>query len=389
MSVTIDFLYKGAGVKELKLQSGKEGLNNIVFDVHMVETVEMAEFLKGGEMVFTIGIGIKNDEDLLTLIKKYIEKKSSGVVISIGMYVKKISQEILDYCNDNKLPLFTIPWKISTPHLMKNFTYKIIESERTADEISNWIKNAIKFPKKHESYVPNLDKAGLKEEWNYQVGIIKVNIEDKYSFNIDESMLGFVRHIQNIINDSRKILFTTYIGIELIILFYNDDEKEVYEVSQKIYKGLKKQFSKYAFSLGIGKVINGLERIHESYEDASNILKINKLIGKDRTNISSSEINIYKLLVTVENRHYFNEFYDDTIGDLEKYDLLNNTDYMHTLKSYFENNCNIKELAASLYVHRNTINYKISKIEQILNCDISNIHDRCQLYLGLMIKNIK
>ena len=283
MSVTIDFLYKGAGVKELKLQSGKEGLNNIVFDVHMVETVEMAEFLKGGEMVFTIGIGIKNDEDLLTLIKKYIEKNSSGVVISIGMYVKKISQEILDYCNDNKLPLFTIPWKISTPHLMKNFTYKIIESERTADEISNWIKNAIKFPKKHESYVPNLDKAGLKEEWNYQVGIIKVNIEDKYSFNIDESMLGFVRHIQNIINDSRKILFTTYIGIELIILFYNDDEKEVYEVSQKIYKGLKKQFSKYAFSLGIGKVINGLERIHESYEDASNILKINKLIGKDRT----------------------------------------------------------------------------------------------------------
>ena len=51
MSVIIDFLYKDAGIKELKLQSGKEGLNNIVFDVHMVETVEMAEFLKGGEMV--------------------------------------------------------------------------------------------------------------------------------------------------------------------------------------------------------------------------------------------------------------------------------------------------------------------------------------------------
>lgn len=389
MSVTIDFLYENAGMKELKLLAGIEGLKNEVFDVHMVETIEMTDFLKGGEIVFTIGIGIRSDDDLLRLIKKYIEKKSCGVVISIGMYVKKISHDVLDYCSYHKFPLFTIPWKISIPHLMKSFTYKIIESERTSDEISKWIKNAIRFPRQHKSYLFNLDKVGLKEDWKYQVAIIEVDFEDKYAFNIEESVLGFVRHIQNIINDSRRIFFTIYIGQKLVILFYNDNEKEVYEVSQKIYKSLKKQFSKYLFNLGIGKLINGLEHIHESYEDANNILKINKLIGREEGYISPSELNIYKLLVAVENKHYFKDFYEDTLGDLEKYDLINNTDYMYTLKCYFENNCNIKELASMLYVHRNTINYKISKIEQILKCDISNIHDRAQLYLGFMIKNIK
>lgn len=389
MSVTIDFLYESSDMKELKLVGGEDGIKNIVCDVHMVETIEMTEFLKGGEMVFTIGIGIRNDDDLFILIKKYIEKMVSGVVISIGMYVKKISQEVLNYCNHNKLPVFTIPWKISIPHLMKSFTYKIIESERTSYEISNWIKNALQFPKQYKYYIPNLDKVGLKEDWNYQIIIIEVDAEDKYTFNIEECMPEFVRYIANIINDSKRMLFTIYIGKKLIILFYNNNEKEAYEVSQRIYKGLKKKFSKYFFNLGIGKVINGLERVFQSYEDANNILKINKLIGKEKNNISPSELNIYKLLIAVENKHYFNDFYEDTLGDLERYDLLNNTDYIHTLKCYFENNCNIKELAAQLYVHRNTINYKISKIEQILKCDISNVHDRIQLYLGFIIRNIK
>lgn len=389
MSVTIDFLYKSSGIKELKLQSGEAGLKNIVFDVHMVETMEMAEFLKGREMIFTIGIGIRNDKDLLKLIEKYVEKNASGIVISVGMYVKKISKEILDYCDKNKLPIFTIPWKVSTPHLMRNFTYKIIESERSSDEISKFIKSSIKFPNRLDSYIPHLDRAGLKQDWKYEVSIIEVNINDKHGFDIEECMIEFVRHIQKVISDLNRIFFTVYIGEKLILLFYNNDENRVYEVSLQIYKSLRKQFSQYIFNLGVGKAINGLKNICESYEDASNILKINKLLGKEKANISPSQINIYKLFVAVENKQYFKEFYKDTLGDLEEYDLVNNTDYMHMLKSYFENNCNIKELASSLHVHRNTINYKISKIEQILNCDISNINDRVQLYLGFLIKNIK
>lgn len=389
MSVTVDFLYKNAGIKELKLQRGESGLKNVVFDVHMVETIEMAEFLKGGEIVFTIGIGIENNEDLLKLINKYVEKNASGIVISVGMYVKKINEEILDYCDKHRLPLFTIPWKISIPHLMKNFTYKIIESERASDEISNWIKNAIKLPKQVELYVPYLDKHGLQEDGKYVISIIELNANDKLGINIDESIIGITRYIQNIINNGKESFFTVYIGNKLILLFYNEKENQVYEVSQKVYKGIKKKFSKYKLNLGVGKTVVGLKNIYESYKDANSILKINKLIGKEENNITNSQINIYKLLIDIEDKLNFNDFYKEALGDLEKYDLLNNTDYMYTLKTYFENNCNIKELASNLYVHRNTINYKINKIEQILNCDISNIHDRTQLYLGFLIKNIK
>ena len=80
------------------------------------------------------------------------------------------------------------------------------------------------------------------------------------------------------------------------------------------------------------------------------------------------------------------EFHDETIGDLEVYDEVNNTDYVELLINYFENNCKVNETASSLYIHRNTVNYKINKIEEILDLNLSDIGDRSKVYLSLMIR---
>ena len=72
---------------------------------------------------------------------------------------------------------------------------------------------------------------------------------------------------------------------------------------------------------------------------------------------------------------------------MEAYDKKNQTDYLLTLKYYLENNASVQEVAKETYVHRNTINYKIKKIKEILQCDL-NYQDCLKLLLAYQIKEL-
>lgn len=61
----------------------------------MVENIEIATFLEGGEVTFSTGIGLSNEFELINLIEGIIKSKASGIVINIGPYIKK-SEEILN-----------------------------------------------------------------------------------------------------------------------------------------------------------------------------------------------------------------------------------------------------------------------------------------------------
>ena len=99
-------------------------------------------------------------------------------------------------------------------------------------------------------------------------------------------------------------------------------------------------------------------------------------------------MNVYKILMAVEDMDILKEYYDKTIRPLADYDQNNNTDLTATLRYYLKNNCSVKETADELFVHRNTINYKLKKIEDILQKDLSGMNIRTSLSIGLMLQDI-
>ena len=76
------------------------------------------------------------------------------------------------------------------------------------------------------------------------------------------------------------------------------------------------------------------------------------------------------------------------LGKLERSDEERKTDYLAFLKAYFDSNCSINETADRLFLHRNTVVYKIKKINELLDCDLSDIDVRVKLYLASMLHNV-
>ena len=67
---------------------------------------------------------------------------------------------------------------------------------------------------------------------------------------------------------------------------------------------------------------------------------------------------------------------------------MNNTDFYHTLEVYFKNDYNISKAASKLYIHRNTLTYRLEKIENILGKDFNSFEDKYNLITAMKINDI-
>ena len=99
----------------IKLICGNNGLNNIIRWAYKAESLDLSNWVKGGELLIVSGAVIeRNDFNLSTLINLAINLKLSGALLLVGdNYIKSIPKQLLNLCNKSNFPIFIIPW--STP----------------------------------------------------------------------------------------------------------------------------------------------------------------------------------------------------------------------------------------------------------------------------------
>lgn len=93
------------------------------------------------------------------------------------------------------------------------------------------------------------------------------------------------------------------------------------------------------------------------------------------------------LLTAVGDRGKLAGYYRDVLGKLEEYDRIYGTNYMEVLQRYLENNASVQLTAQQMYVHRNTINYQIRKIRDIIGCNLTSMEERLKLFLAFKIRD--
>lgn len=81
-------------------------------------------------------------------------------------------------------------------------------------------------------------------------------------------------------------------------------------------------------------------------------------------------------------------FFENTLGKLYQYDKETESELVPTLASWLDNNLNIAQTARSLFIHRNTLLYRIEKISSILNTDLKDSNELLKYQLALKIYQI-
>ena len=71
---------------------------------------------------------------------------------------------------------------------------------------------------------------------------------------------------------------------------------------------------------------------------------------------------------------------------IERYDRENQTDLLRTLRVYLENDCNAQKCGRLLFLHRNSLVYRVHRIQEITDCDLSNPAERSYLRISFLLR---
>lgn len=383
MPLMLSQLFKNAEkLYNIKLIAGKNGMENTVRWVHMVEDAEVPDFLHGNELIFTTGIAKHHSGWLVDFTRHLHENHAAGLVVNLGPYVTDIPPQVIVYCEQNSFPIFTMPWKTRIIDVSYEFCRKIINNEKTEQSLAEAFKNLIMNPGAKESFAETLKKSGFSHESSYTAAMLEFTESSK---NVTAKTVSEnSSELSRILKTSPLPGAAFILDKKLIIIKQNSSPEDLRKLIQVISARFKGSES-LCCTAGISQSGKGWAKVPEAYSQAKDSFFVAKL--KNETICSYADIGVEKILLNVKNKHILQDFHTSTIGKLLEYDRENHSDYYELLKEYLSCGGSIQEVAAKTGVHRNTINYKIKQIKEILGKELS-AEDRMNMMLGYIISDI-
>ncbi len=135
--------------------------------------------------------------------------------------------------------------------------------------------------------------------------------------------------------------------------------------------------------VGYGNVVRLLSELTESYQEAKMALEVGRVFYAEMDTISYGKLGIGRLIYQLPMslcRMFIQEVFGDKIPD-----VLEDEEAMSTIHMFLENNLNISETARQLYVHRNTLVYRLERIEKAIGLDIRTFDDAMTFRLAVMV----
>ena len=385
MAIAVNKLYSNcASLYQMKLLAGHKGLNNLVEWVHIVEDQEVSSFLHGHELIFTAGYMNRDDQWLLDFTKELYKMETSAFVINIGPYIKNVSQEVIDFCNEVDLPLFTIPWKTRMVDVTRDFCTRIMHYENVEASIATTIKDIIFKVGDLETQIQHMERNGyLRDSHLCFVNISMDNVNMDYNSDNMERLRLF---LEQIARASQQLFISFNYQSNLVVVLSESEMLNVHKFVDELMNLVRKEKNNFSIYVGVSSIMQGFINQDSNFEKA---IAANEMAKKRKVRVNYyDDLDVYKVLLAVKDKKTLREFYQDVLGKLEQYDEENDTDLIGFLYTYLENNGSPQLVAEQQYIHRNTVNNQLKKIEKITGYNLLNLEEKVRCSIAYLIKNI-
>ncbi|MBQ7707908.1 MAG: helix-turn-helix domain-containing protein [Lachnospiraceae bacterium] len=179
--------------------------------------------------------------------------------------------------------------------------------------------------------------------------------------------------------------FITAVDEKNIILVKEVKNNETYDDMIKTAKVIVDMLNTEAMSavnVSFGTIVNEIKAVSRSYKEAKLALEVGKIFYSDRKIISYSNLGIGRLIYQLPRQlceMFIKEIFDGKSPD----DFDEET--ITTINKFFENNLNVSETSRQLYIHRNTLVYRLDKLQKSTGLDLRIFEDAITFKIALMV----
>lgn len=367
---------------EMNIIAGSKGADHIISWIYVLEDVEAGEYIRGGELIFTTGIGQRGDPSawLLSFVKAIHCHEASGLVVNLGPYISGIPQEVVDYCNKHDFPLLEIPWKTRLVDVTRDFCNKIFESEKEEQTLSSVFEHIIFHPDETQRFEPELTRKGFDVSGSFCLLGVHALFENE---SVARQRLFTDRLVRHVSHSNERIAHI--FRDEFLYLIVNDfSQPEIDRLVTQIQN--LGEGSGFCVQIAVGPNRNKLRELSAGLRKVAGLMRLMK--AKDRSPVYYDRLGAQKILLSVDDTQILADYMKDTLGPVIRYDEENQTHYLSLLKRYLDQNGSVQKVAEELFVHRNTVNYQLNKIKKILGCDLDTMEKRFQIMLAFQIREV-
>ena len=191
--------------------------------------------------------------------------------------------------------------------------------------------------------------------------------------------------VQNLFPDKQKDFVFNVSETDIVLVKEvkpTTDTKETERIATGIAQTLSSEF--YAkVSIGISTVVDNIKDLARAYKEAQVAIEVGKVFDTEKNIISYENLGIgrliYQLPTTLCEMFLQEVFKKGSIESLDRETLM-------TVQCFFENNLNVSETSRKLFVHRNTLVYRLEKIRKITGLDLREFEHAITFKVALMVK---
>lgn len=349
-------LLKNRELNEIKFLTSSDIPDKEVREITVMEVPEVEKWLMGKELVLTSFFAVKNNVDAqIKLVETLGKKNVSGLLIKLGPHVKKLSPAVIKKAEEVNLHILQVPPEMPYVEILGSVMRKIVEAEQETRIIENFFSK-----------------------------LILENVIDTYEINEIKNYFGIkaVKELFYMILVSEKNLdledltlsnfYKGQYGEYHIIYFLNKDRSIIEAKREKLIKYLETKEEK---NFILGDIEEGISTFNDRYRELRDLFLQYENLKNGEEFFTKRDIE-EKLCeikyINTSGKRYYNKYLKNLVSEDLK-----------TLEALIENDLNIKETSKTLYLHKNTVRYRLTQIENKTGLDLHSLKEILKIYFGL------
>jgi len=167
-----------------------------------------------------------------------------------------------------------------------------------------------------------------------------------------------------------------------------EDMDSAHELARRLLEQIDAEYPSTHLIGGISGPVLALADWPHVYHEALQAMQMGQRLKMNQV-VEFDSLGIYRLLGRLENIPAVVEFTDQVIGPLVRYDEQHRSTLVQTIDAYFNHHGNISQTAEALFIHRNTLLYRLDRIQELTNHNLNQANMRLALQLALKLWQLR
>lgn len=363
MFVTYKELLGLPEMDEAEVFGGKEGLDRNIHWCHVFEMEKMKEWTTPNLLVFCTGVAYKEniEESLLIMVENLSKLRAAGLVLGIGEYISKVPESVVILANKLKFPVIGIPDKIKFVDITFKIANMIFEKQATINRQQILMENIISDP--NNDYGAELEYYGFLRHISYRYVVIRKQGKGRVPEGATEAIGVCISKIREVTH--RKIFMLNRMNqIILLVPDTNGIKMNQEYAFDKILCMIEKEVEKLddcdSYSIAVSDWTADPSKLSQCYEQTQFLFSRGRNLFPEKRIFYYSDLGIFAL-VDVSKEEEAKKIIKNTLGEVAE-----DNELVESLHAYLTNHNSMQASADALYVHVNTMKYRMKKIEAML-----------------------